>query len=197
MIPSHKHTGAPGEYFQSVAKKTTNTEEPKAKKLKIDESVANTKDGKRVTFMVNIWLNHCPIESGPLDDELIDKLSTPWEDTETGVDGEKRGNLKGDESYEPPFQWNVSDISSPDKLSNAESLARVSSESAASPAGVEEAVICNRHVDILFGASMKNYHNVSKLAAAEGSLPIEMEDGVFSLKVGKEVSSDEEEEEES
>ena len=52
--------GAPGEYFPSVAIKSNDTSEPKAKKLKVDEntSLSVLCHGKRVTFLVNIWLNH-------------------------------------------------------------------------------------------------------------------------------------------
>lgn len=46
--------GAPGEYFPSVSTKAVDTSEPKAKKLKVD-----AQGGKRVTFLVNVWLNHC------------------------------------------------------------------------------------------------------------------------------------------
>ncbi|KAL7526798.1 hypothetical protein ACHAXR_001660 [Thalassiosira sp. AJA248-18] len=185
--------GAPGEYFPSVAKKSINTNEPKAKKMKVEENY-NKLSGKRITFLVNIWLNHCPIESEPLDDELADKLTTPWEGAEED-DNNAKGNLKVGDPVTPPFQWNVNDITAPDKVTKTESLAIASKESGG-PAGVEEAVICNRHVDITFGASMEDFHNASTLAAIEGSMPIKMEEGVFTLKVGKEVLSDEDEEEE-
>ena len=51
--------GAPGEYFPSVASKLVKASEPKAKKLKVEETGSSgTVNGKRVTFLVNIWLNH-------------------------------------------------------------------------------------------------------------------------------------------
>jgi len=181
--------GGPGEYFPSVAKKSTQTSEPKAKKMKSDDS-PSALSGKRVTFLVNIWLNHCPFESEPLDDEIVDKLTTPWEDVQEG-DGSK-GNLKGD-PIESPFQWIVKDIAVTDEMKKVLSLTRASNGSWG-PAGTDDTVIviCNRHVDISFGASMDDFHNASRLAMEAGSIPIEMEDGVFHLTVGKEVSSDEE-----
>lgn len=188
--------GAPGEYLPSMPSSRQDDEyEPKAKKLKLaDDTIAM--NGKRITLLVNIWLNHCPLESEPLDDELVDKMTTPWKDDtqkEEDTTCTKKGNLKGD-PIEPPFKWNVKDINAPDKLSNVVSLSKVVSESNKVPA---ESVICNRHVDIFFGATMEDFHNASKLAAnAEGgSLPIDMEDGVLTLKVGKELSSDDEQEE--
>lgn len=192
--------GAPGEYLPSTSMANTSGQddeyEPKAKKLKLADDNTIAMNGKRITLLVNIWLNHCPLESEPLDDELVDKMTTPWKDDtqkEEDTPCTKKGNLKGD-PIEPPFKWNVKDINAPDKLSNIVSLSKVVSESNKVPA---ESVICNRHVDIFFGATMEDFHNASKLAAnAEGgSLPIDMEDGVLTLKVGKELSSDDEQEE--
>ena len=171
-----------------MAKKSINTSEPKAKKRKLEENTI-TLSGKRITFMVNIWLNHCPLESALLDDEIVEKLTTPWEDDNA------KSNLKVGDPFIPPFQWNVNDIAVTDKLNKTASLGRASKESGG-PAGADDCVICNRHVDISFGASMDAFHNASKLAAEEGSMPIEMEDGVFTLKVGKEASSESDEDEE-
>ena len=177
--------GAPAEFFPSV-KKPINAHEPQAKKLKVERSSAG---GKRITFLVNVWLNHCPLESEPLDDELVDKLTTPWEDMEENANA--KGNLKvGDSTTPPSFRWKVSDIAVPDNLTKTATL-RVSKGGV--PAGIEECILCNRHVDMTYGASMEEYHYVSKLAAEEGSMPIHLGDGVCTLSVGKEVSSDEDE----
>lgn len=185
--------GGPGEYFPSVGKNHIDGSEPKTKKLKVKKNT-NKPSVERVTFMVIIWLNHCPLESEPLEDEVIDKLTTPWEDTQSKSDDNAKSNLKAGDSIPPPFRWDVNDITLTDRLSKRTSLARAS-EGSGGPAGVADCIICNRHVDILFGASRDDFHNASKLAAEEGSMPIEMEDGVFTLAVGNEVSSDEEEEE--
>mmetsp|Transcript_25966 Transcript_25966/g.47066 ORF Transcript_25966/g.47066 Transcript_25966/m.47066 type:complete len:425 (-) Transcript_25966:56-1330(-) len=182
--------GGPGEYFPSVAKKSLNNSEPKSKRIKLEENTSNMLNGKRITFMVNIWLNHCPLESEPLDDELVHKLTTPWEEQE---DENSKSNLKAGDPFVPPLQWNVKDITASDSLDKTASLTRTPKESE-DAAGIDEAVICNKHVDITFGASMDDFHKASRLAAEEGSMAIKMEDGVFTLKVGKEVSSDEEEE---
>lgn len=185
--------GGPGEYFPSVAATSNECSEPTAKKRKVEGSTAAPGgNGKRTTFMVNIWLNHCPIESEPLDEDVIADLKTPWEDTQEGDNN--KGNLKVGDPVAPPFEWKVTDIAQTDSFKNTASLARAAEE-AGGPAGVEDCVICNRHVDITFGASMEAFHNVSRLAAEEGSMPFVMEDGVVTLKVGDPVSSDEEEEE--
>ena len=186
--------GAPGKYFPSVAKKSNDsTSEPQAKRLKTEGDVdIFSGSGKRVTFLVNIWLNHCPIESEPLEDDIVDKLTTPWE-APIGEDTECILKV-GDPIIDEVFKWNINDIETPDKLSNSISLSKASDSEG--PAGEEGVVICNREVDILFGASMKDYHDASKLAASAegGSLPIDMEEGVFTLKVGKVASSDDDEE---
>jgi len=172
-----------------VAKKSLDDSEPKSKRIKLDENTSNILNGKRITFMVNIWLNHCPLESEPLDDELVEKLTTPWEEQEHE---NSKSNLKAGDPFVPPLQWSVKDITVSDNLDKTASLTGTSKDSE-DAAGIDEAVICNRHVDIAFGASMDDFHKASRLAAEEGSMAIKMEDGVFTLKVGKEVSSDEEE----
>ncbi len=110
-------------------------------------------------------------------------------------DNSSKTNIKVGDKFVPPFQWNVVKIDSPDTISKTTSLARAAKESGG-PAGVENAVVCNRHVRVIFGASMEDFHKASKLAAeGGGSIPIEMEDGVFNLKVGEKVSSESDEEE--
>ena len=56
-------------------------------------------------------------------------------------------------------------------------------------------IIFNRNVCIAFGASMKDLHNASRLAAEDtGSVEIDLEDGVLTLTVGDEVLSEDDEE---
>jgi len=63
-------------------------------------------------------------------------------------------------------------------------------------AGVEEdLVICHRHIKLNFGATMKDFHYASNLAARKGSAELIMGEGVLSLEVGEVASSDEEDEE--
>ena len=151
----------------------------------MDKNDRNLLSGKRVTFLVNIWLNHCPLESEPLESELVEKLTTPWEDTDKAKDS--KNNLKVGDPFVQPFQWNVKKIDSPDMLNKTTSLAVASKDSERT----EHAIICNRNVDILFGATMADFHNASRLAAEDnGSIAIDLEDGVITLVVGKVLSSD-------
>jgi hypothetical protein len=43
-----------------------------------DVSTTPVPPGKRVTFMVNLWLNHCPLDAELLEDEVCEQLETPW-----------------------------------------------------------------------------------------------------------------------
>ena len=183
--------GAPGEFFPGVGPEHnfTDASEPKAKKAKVEHSNNNASSGKRVTFLVNIWLNHCPIDADILDDDIVSKLTTTWEDS-------SQGKLKTDESYCPPFEWNIKDVTSGDKLGDDLKLTKATPESDG-PAGIEEdLIICNRHVDMKFGATMDDFHAASKLAHRKisGSAVLLMTEGVLSLQVGKEATSDDEEE---
>ena len=114
-----------------------------------------------------------------LDDDLVSKLTTTWEDPDS--------NAKSDEDHVPAFQWNMEDIASEDKLTNTASLKKASAA-----AGIEDIVLCNRHVDMAFHSSMDDLHDASKLAAKEGSMPLVLEEGVLTLTVGREASDDEE-----
>lgn len=181
--------GAPGEFFPGVTAEhnSTDASEPKTKKAKVEHIINNPLNGKRITFLVNIWLNHCPIDADILDDDIVSKLTTTWEDP-------SQGKLKADESYSPPFEWNIKDVTSGDKLGDDLKLTKATPESDG-PAGIEEdLIICNKHVDMNFGATMYDLHNASKLAAVQGSGGLLLGEGVLSLQVGKVATSDEEEE---
>ena len=184
--------GAPGEYFPSASLSKNNVDdgdsEPQTKKQKVEEKADDKEDdalaGKRITFLVNIWLNHSTMDAVILDDDLVSKLATTWEDPDS--------TAKSDEDHIPAFQWNMKDIiSSEDKLTNTVSLKK-STEAA----GIEDIVLCNRHVDMAFNSSLGDFHDASKLAAKEGSMPLVLEEGVLTLTVGREASDDEDDESE-
>ncbi len=187
--------GAPGEYFPAVAKKHDGGEEPKAKKMKVDgasdvddnESMAF--GGKRITFLVNVWLNHCPIDAEILDEEIVEKLATPWQSN-----GEhKESNLKEGDPIKPAFEWQLLDVSKPDALTNTFTINFASVDSNG-PAGDEDVVICKRHINFSFGASKEDLRAASEFASAEGSVEMKLCPKVLTLTVGDEcVSSDEEE----
>ena len=185
--------GAPGEFFPAVTKSRDDDEssEPKAKRAKVDGTKDNNDEnnelsGKRITFLVNIWLNHCPIDADIMDDDIVSKLTTKWEDSSS------QANTKSDESYTPPFECNIKDIAVPDELGDALELSKATANSEGSAGVEEDLVICNRHVTMSFNAAMKDFHEASQLASKKGSAEINMQDGVLSIEVGNEASSDEE-----
>jgi hypothetical protein len=161
--------GAPALFFPSQ-KRTE--EEPQAKRQKISR--------KRITLLVNIWLNHWVMDAALLDDEVCAKLATPFEPP---------SNLKGDDSYKPPFKWNQQvDLSKPATVEKVSLTA-----SKVDPAGEEEFALCNHCVTIKFGPTMEELH---KASAAGSIVEMALGEGALSLHVGEELadeSSDEEE----
>lgn len=161
--------GAPASFFPSMSDATiSKTAEPPLKKAKLQAR-------KRITLLVNIWLNHCPMDAELLDDDICAQLKTPHE---------MKG--KSDESIQPPFVWKSDlDLARPTKLVNAKLV-----ESPTDPAGEEEVVICSRLVTAIYGASAESFHS----ACAQGDLvELEFEKGALSLEVGDVVQSDEDE----
>ncbi|KAL3942658.1 MAG: hypothetical protein SGBAC_003177 [Bacillariaceae sp.] len=161
--------GAPALYFPS--RKHTEGEEPKAKRQKVQTV--------RYTLLVNIWLNHWVLDAALLDDEICSKLKTPWE--ETG------GNLKGDDSYKPPFVWKNVDLGQAPAI-ETQKLA----PSTVDPAGEDEIALCNYNVTVKYNPTMAECHVASALAPTS---ELELEKGTITLQVGEELPSDDEGEE--
>ena len=202
--------GAPGTFFpaSNSAVKSGNgdvdvdvdvdVEEQSSKRRKLEsgeklDTGSSCDNGtKRITFMVNVWLNHCPIDAEPIDDDLCSKMNTRWESSDqNGHDG---ANLKADADYKPAIHWLLSDVSKSSHDVIKEEI-KVCDES--NWAGTEECVICNREVDIKYCASMKDLHKTAQKAHdVEGkSIEICFEENVFSLEVGAEVQDSDSEEE--
>lgn len=181
--------GAPGNFFPGCSRKSDDADasEPCTKKQKVEEKKEDALVGKRITFLVNVWLNHSTLDAVILDDDVVAKLKTSWEDPDmTG---------KADESHVPAFQWNIEDMTSEDKLSNTVSLTKSSDPKDNNPAGIEDILLCNRHVNMAFNSSMNDLYRASELAAKEGSMLIQFKEGALTLTVGREASDDEEEKE--
>jgi hypothetical protein len=170
--------GAPASFFpgSSDSNGGNQSSEPPMKKAKTEEppmKKAKMETGKRITLLVNIWLNHCPLDPEPLDDDICKELKTPFE-----------GQGKTDESFQSSFVWNDDlDLVKPPEVKK---VALVASPS--DPAGEEEVVLCSRIVTVSFGASMEDFHSASTQG---GLVELELGKGVLSLDVGGEVPSDE------
>jgi hypothetical protein len=177
--------GAPATFFSGIAP-SESSDEPATKKQKLDgdakpAAAAKTDDdakpaaaakmtgpqSQRFTFMVNVWLNHCPMDAELLEDDIIDQLKTP---------GDK--------------EWGLS-IEKPDEL-DKKSLGVYEED----PAGEEETVICGRVVTLFYNEKMEKQHEISQAASKEGkSYELEFTNGSLRLEVGGPAEENEEDEE--
>ena len=153
-------------------------DEPPKKKQKLgggEREVASAVEGpratvempivsQRITFLVNVWLNHCPMDAELLDDEIVDQLKTPHDK-----------------------KWGLS-IDSPDNL-DKKSLGVCTED----PAGEEETVICGHVVTLFYNERMEKQHAVSQAVSKEGkSYQLEFSTGSLRLVVGNHAPKDEE-----
>jgi len=234
--------GAPGEFFPAgsfdgkqhggdddgVANADDDERSTKRRKLdnemiaastttNLSQSIPSRGTKQRVTFLVNIWLNHCPIDAELLDDDLIAGMKTSWQEDCTVVDGDrfefadgavtgevpnKSYNRKRDSTtidslgYTPPFRWSLPNVTKPDNKLPKQQITGMEDKS--KWAGIETSVICNREVAMQFRSTMEDYHRVSRAAFdADGkSIELSLTEGAVHLEVGDEVedsSSDEDE----
>jgi hypothetical protein len=173
--------GAPSTFFPGMVTTTaavsssSDTDLPLRKKAKLLRPPPHK---KRITLLVNIWLNHCPLDAEPLDDEVIEELKTPWESSDSG---------KTDDSFVPPFSWNNDiDLDKPVECSRVTLTA-----SPSDPAGTEEVVICGRLVTVHYGASMSDFHKAAR--TADGLVQLDLDRDVIALTVGDEVEDESDE----
>lgn len=180
--------GAPGTFFPAATKQKLDCDvrEPTTKKRKL-ESEAKTKCAydvpsgtQRITFMVNVWLNHCPIDAELIDDNLCSEMKIQLNLNS----GEEKGrDLKGKEIYESDVQFSLENVDKPNSLQKEEVYIAKEEKDWA---GTEEVVICNREVDVNFCSTMEALHGVSyKANSAEGkSVEIRFDVNALQLKVG-------------
>jgi len=166
--------------------------EPPAKRIKVADGTDVPQNGtsttKRMTLLVNIWLNHCPLDAEPLEDEIIEQMKTPF-----SSDGEQTGTGKtnGDDvdtataTTQLPFTWNPSL-----NLEQPTTMPQVSLQpSPDNPAGSEEVVICGRLVTVHYGASMEDFHKVARCTDGD-MVELQLDPGVISLHVGDAVADE-------
>jgi hypothetical protein len=156
--------GAPATFFPAMqGQHSSELEEPPTKKIK-----SEPQNKKRYTILVNIWLNHCPLDAEPLDEDVIHQLKVPF--------------AAGESSS---FSWNGSF----DATSSPQKVALTASWD--DPAGEEETVVCGRRVNIFYGATMDRMHEV---AASGRLLELELGEGAVSIQVGEAVQEESDEE---
>lgn len=150
--------GAPTTFFPPRERKPVAIEPPPEKKQKIEL--------KRITLLVNLWINHCPLDAELLDDEICESLQTPFK-------------AEGGMTDQPFFSWNQADF---DAAPTCDKVSLVPSKS--EPAGEEEFVLCGHGVTAKYGAAMEDLHSAVNRADV---VELEMASGVLSLEVGPPV----------
>jgi hypothetical protein len=184
--------GAPSDVFPSLrtllanAANTTTSEEPPTKRSKVDTLSKSQDDHdkqqpqERVTLLVNVWLNHCPLDAELLDDEIVQQMEAPW------GDATKPSDL---------FAWNdKADMTQESKLPCAEVVPVPNREKAAAQEDEleDEIVLCNHQVLVKYGATMEDYHSIAQTLindkpAAATSVAVQLGNGAITLHVGDPV----------
>lgn len=148
--------GAPATFFpgrslwgQSVDGGNVNP--PPNKKLKTEHH----KTGKRYTLLVNLWLNHCPLDAEPLEEEVVEKLISPWKN---GIEIAKDEKTSEEKSTQLPT-WAEDFLPATRKSDEGTKVSL--SVSMDDPAGEEEVVICSRRVTVHYGPTMDDLHKTS------------------------------------
>jgi hypothetical protein len=169
--------GAPATFFPGVAS-LESLDEPPNKKRRLESGAKDVAsaleepratddrrvESQRITFLVNVWLNHCPMDAELLDDEIIEQLKTQHDK-----------------------KWGLS-IESPDHL-DKKSLDVCPED----PAGEEETVICGHVVTLFYNEKMEKQHAASQAVCKEGkSYELEFSAGSLLIVVGEQASKDEE-----
>ena len=172
--------GAPGTFFPAVEEERE--EKSPIKKMKLNDgtpALGQPAPGRRVTFLVNIWLNHCPIDADLLDAEDAYAMRVPFKES----DWRNEMGLVGTR----PIEFNILDVDAPDKVPCVDFT--LPTDKGEEAAGTDECVLCNHEVDMVFGASMSMAHTTSAIASSTPgrSAQIKFQPGSLSLVVGKEV----------
>ena len=142
-------------------KDETSFKEPALKKAKLDRV--------RYTFLVNVWINHCPLDAEPLDDEICQQL------------------LPVRPIDKPFFVWkDAMSLDQPMEFSCAK-LTKHGDDGEA--AGEEEFVVCDRLVTIKYESTLDDLHDV---VASGETVELSIEPGAVHLMVGEELPSSDE-----
>ena len=194
---------------QSTNAAATTTYEPPAKRAKKDNNGTDTSghhkshQNQRITLLVNIWLNHCPLDAELLDDEILEQLKTPWSSNHNNNNNNNNNNDDGNTttSNSSIFHWSDGvDTSRQEPPLHKAKLQRIKKKQDGTTIE-DEVVLCNHHVTVQYGATAENYQEVTQLASASeddgmDTLLLELGTGKLKLSVGDPVSSDSEADEE-
>lgn len=151
--------GAPSSFFPSLNSNKTHS---------------NALLEKRVTFLVNIWFNHCPLDAELLSDNLLPKM-TPYNHHE--ID-------------KPNYKLQSADT--PDALESV-SIGTTTAATAATvsePMEPIETILCAHEVTLTLDTDRTEIDNIKK----SSSMEVHFEPGVLTLHVGDKVVYEEESE---
>jgi hypothetical protein len=206
--------GAPGAFFPAVVKEhvsktqgVTESESPAIlhKRTKTEEHHEDRFCNKRVTFLVNIWLNHCPLDADILNQDVCDQMKTPWkvikERQQADVNVGKVERQLGEEGA--VFQWRCPPHIStddgdkciiPDKIESIKlECGKEDPKQHEDPNLMEEAIIGHHHVTFSLSSSIveKCKDVASRIGADGSSVQLQFEQDSFQIIVGEECESDE------
>ena len=158
-----------------------------------DNSVTYTPNNKRITFLVNIWLNHCPLDAELLDQDICDQLQTPW-DLTTAEDvvsllGDKRKKQDDpDDNNTVVFQWKAT-TTVPDDIPTVTLEAATNNK--VEKMVCEETTLCHHNVTFALLCSPAASKEVATKVGMEGSsVQIQFQKDAFQIIVGDECHSD-------
>jgi hypothetical protein len=192
--------GAIGTFLSKDSKQASssndNDDDRATKRRKVGEDgetkpISTDTNSQRITFMVNVWINHCPIDAEVIDDDLCSKMKTYWESDKLENNGSK---LKGDSNYEKPLKWSLDNIENQNKLSTKEvSLGKGETDITETI----DSVICNREVTINFRSSAETLQAIAREShECEGkSLAVQFKGKALDLVVGN-IAADSDSEDE-
>jgi hypothetical protein len=153
--------GAPAAFFPGIKPFATDPDKRSSKRQKRDTN-SEALQGKRITFLVNIWLNHCPLDAELLDDEIIEQLKTPCD-----------------------MDWNFC----LDRMDDIEKIDIGTCQD--NPAGEEEIIVCGRIVTLFYNESLAKQHDTAiAICRDRTSRELNFDRGSLVIKVGGDHVSD-------
>jgi len=217
--------GAPGAFFPAVDKEhvknqgITESKLPsiRSKKMKTEEHHKDLFNNKRVTFLVNIWLNHCPLDAEILNQDICDQMKTPWKvmserqhvdaNSLTNSPGQV-GKVEGQLGEESVFQWrcpsHIRTDDDDDRSMIPDSIPTIRLEctkenlNQEQPNLMEEAIVGHHHVTFSLSSSIvdKCKDVASRIGADGSSVQLQFEQDSFQIIVGEECESDQDDDDE-
>ena len=144
---------------------------------------------KRYTLLVNLWLNHWVMDAALLDDDVIQKLKTPFD-----------ADATGEKSSSPAFEWCIDQKEFEQPVPSSKVTTVKLEPSSVDPAGEDEIALCNHNVTVYYNPTMEQCHTASRAGhsadPATTTVQLDLAPDTIKLKVGDELEEEDEDEEE-